>query len=52
VDIDYSCLNYKDGMALTGKNRIIRSYPMVPGVDYAGTVADSSIRSFRTWATR
>jgi acrylyl-CoA reductase (NADPH) len=46
VNIDYSCLNYKDGMALTGKNRIIRSFPMVPGVDYAGTVADSASERF------
>lgn len=46
VDVDYSCLNYKDGMALTGKNRIIRSYPMVPGVDYAGTVAESGSDRF------
>ena len=46
VDIDYSCLNYKDGMAVTGKNRIIRSYPMVPGVDYAGTVAESGSDRF------
>ncbi len=33
VDIDYSSLNYKDGMALAGKGRIIRSFPMVPGID-------------------
>jgi len=46
VNIDYSCLNYKDGMALTGKNRIIRSFPMVPGVDYAGTVAESESARF------
>jgi len=41
VDVDYSSLNYKDGMALTGKGRIIRSFPMVPGVDLAGTVVSS-----------
>ena len=42
VDIDYSSLNYKDGMALTGAGRIVRSYPMVPGIDYAGTVRESA----------
>ena len=42
VDVDYSSLNYKDGMALTGAGRIVRSYPMVPGIDYAGTVRESA----------
>ena len=41
IDVDYSSLNYKDGMALTGKGRIVRSYPMVPGVDLTGTVVAS-----------
>jgi acrylyl-CoA reductase (NADPH) len=41
VDIDYSSLNYKDGMALSGVGRIIRTFPMVPGVDFSGTVAAS-----------
>ena len=46
VDIDYSSLNYKDGMALTGKGRIIRSFPMVPGIDFAGTVVSSESERF------
>ena len=46
VDIDYSSLNYKDGMALTGRNRIIRSFPMVPGIDFAGTVVSSESDRF------
>jgi len=46
VDIDYSSLNYKDGMALTGRNRIIRSFPMVPGIDFSGTVAASESPRF------
>ncbi|MFK8025597.1 MAG: MDR family oxidoreductase [Ilumatobacter sp.] len=46
VDIDYSSLNYKDGMALTGRNRIIRSFPMVPGIDASGTVVESSSERF------
>jgi len=46
VDIDYSSLNYKDGMALTGKGRIIRSFPMVPGIDFSGTVVSSESDRF------
>jgi putative YhdH/YhfP family quinone oxidoreductase len=46
VDVDYSSLNYKDGMALTGQGRIIRSYPMVPGIDLAGTVVSSESSRF------
>jgi len=46
VDIDCSSLNYKDGMALTGKGRIIRSFPMVPGIDFSGTVVSSESARF------
>lgn len=42
VDVSWSSLNYKDGLAVTGKGRIIRSYPMVCGIDLAGTVSESS----------
>ncbi|MDO5501080.1 MAG: MDR family oxidoreductase [Propionibacteriaceae bacterium] len=42
IDIAYSSLNYKDGLAVTGKGRIARSLPMVCGIDLAGTVAESS----------
>ena len=38
VDVHWSSLNYKDGLAVTGKGRIARSFPMVCGVDLAGTV--------------
>ncbi|MGB3256964.1 MAG: MDR family oxidoreductase [Ornithinimicrobium sp.] len=48
VDIDYSSLNYKDGMALAGKGRIIRSFPMVPGIDFTGTVRESTDERFTT----
>jgi len=41
VAIEYSSLNYKDGMALTGAGRIVRNYPMVPGIDLTGTVIAS-----------
>ena len=47
VDVEYSSLNYKDGLALTGRNRILRKYPIVPGVDFAGTVAASGSERFR-----
>ncbi len=42
VDVEYSTLNYKDGMVLKGIGRLVRSYPHVPGVDFAGTVSASS----------
>lgn len=46
VAIEYSSLNYKDGMALTGAGRVVRSYPMVPGIDLAGTVVASESPDF------
>jgi acrylyl-CoA reductase (NADPH) len=46
VEVEYSSLNYKDGMALTGKGRIVRSYPMVPGIDLTGTVVASDAPGF------
>lgn len=42
VKVDYSTLNYKDGMVINGIGRLVRSYPHVPGVDLAGVVEDSS----------
>jgi len=47
VAIDYSSMNYKDAMALSGLGKIIRSFPMVPGIDFAGTVVDSSSPAYR-----
>lgn len=47
VDIAYSCLNYKDGLAITGRGKIIRNFPMVPGIDFAGTVAESQHPNFK-----
>ncbi|WP_428944379.1 MDR family oxidoreductase [Pantoea sp. FN060301] len=41
VDIDWSGLNYKDALAITGKGKIIRQFPMVPGIDFAGKVHHS-----------
>jgi len=42
IRVEYSSLNYKDGLAVTGKPGVIRSYPMIPGVDLAGTVVESA----------
>lgn len=41
VDIHYSTLNYKDGLAITGKGKILRQLPMVPGIDFSGVVHHS-----------
>lgn len=47
VDIEYSSLNYKDGLAITGKGRIIRDFPMVPGIDFAGKVSRSKTDKYQ-----
>ncbi|MGB5444598.1 MAG: MDR family oxidoreductase, partial [Psychromonas sp.] len=41
INVDYSSLNYKDGLAITGKGPIVRKFPMVPGIDLAGQVVES-----------
>ncbi|MBI5256553.1 MAG: oxidoreductase [Burkholderiales bacterium] len=41
VDVAYSTLNYKDALAITGKGAVVRTWPLVPGIDLAGTVAAS-----------
>src|SRR5580658_9124048 len=42
VRIEYSTINYKDGLAITGKAPVVRRWPMIPGIDLAGTVESSS----------
>ncbi|MCJ8159674.1 MDR family oxidoreductase [Sphingomonas sp. LaA6.9] len=42
IDVEYSTLNYKDGLAITGKSPVVRKFPMVPGIDLVGTVRESS----------
>jgi acrylyl-CoA reductase (NADPH) len=42
IDVAFSTLNYKDGLAITGKSPVVRTFPMVPGIDLAGTVTQSS----------
>lgn len=46
VSVAYSTLNYKDGLAVTGKAKVLRSYPMVPGIDLAGTIVESESPDF------
>ncbi len=47
VRVAYSTLNYKDGLAITGRMPIAKSYPMVPGIDFAGTVETSEHPDFK-----
>ena len=47
VDVLYSTLNYKDGLAITGKGPVVRSFPMVPGIDFAGRVTESASPDFK-----
>src|SRR6476619_1438848 len=42
VRVEYSTLNYKDGLAITGKAPVVRRFPMIAGIDFAGTVEASS----------
>ncbi|MGL5586093.1 MAG: alcohol dehydrogenase catalytic domain-containing protein, partial [Plesiomonas sp.] len=42
VQVQWSSLNYKDALAITGSGKIIRQFPMIPGIDFAGTVLSSA----------
>jgi acrylyl-CoA reductase (NADPH) len=42
IDVAYSTLNFKDGLAITGSSPVVRKFPMVPGIDLVGTVSESS----------
>jgi len=48
VRVEWSTLNYKDGLALTGKAPVVRRFPMIAGVDFAGTVEQSSHPDWKT----
>ncbi|MEM5511016.1 MDR family oxidoreductase [Pseudoalteromonas sp. AS71] len=48
IDVLYSTLNYKDGLAITGKGPVVRSFPMVPGIDLVGTVTNSTSDEFKS----
>lgn len=47
VEVACSSLNYKDGLAVTGVGKIIRNFPMVPGIDFAGIVLESSDERYK-----
>jgi len=46
VDVTHSTLNYKDGLAMTGASPIVRSFPMIPGIDFSGVVKSSEDPKF------
>ena len=46
VRVDYTTLNYKDGLALTGRSPVIRKFPLTPGIDFSGAVIESSHAGF------
>jgi len=48
VDVAYSTINYKDGLAITGKSPVVRKWPMVPGIDFVGTVSASDHALWKT----
>ena len=48
VAVSHSSVNYKDGLAITGKAPIIRKFPLIPGVEFAGTVTHSTHKSWKT----
>jgi len=48
VRVEYSTINYKDGLAITGKSPVVRKFPMVPGIDFSGVVESSSGDAWRT----
>jgi acrylyl-CoA reductase (NADPH) len=47
VSVSHSTVNYKDGLAITGRSPVVRKFPMIPGIDLAGTVESSSNARFK-----
>jgi acrylyl-CoA reductase (NADPH) len=47
VAVSHSTLNYKDGLILLGQGRLVRQYPHIPGIDFAGTVSESANAAFK-----
>ena len=47
VRVSHSTLNYKDGLAITGRGPVVRKFPMVPGIDLVGTVEETSHPLYR-----
>jgi acrylyl-CoA reductase (NADPH) len=48
INVEYSTLNYKDALAITGKAPVVRKFPMIPGIDLVGTVEQSDSAKFKT----
>ncbi|WP_392551992.1 MDR family oxidoreductase [Orbus wheelerorum] len=48
IKVSYSSLNYKDGLAISGKGPVVRQFPMVPGIDLVGTVIDSQSKQYKS----
>nr|CAA6829684.1 MAG: Alcohol dehydrogenase (EC [uncultured Thiotrichaceae bacterium] len=51
IDVAYSTLNYKDGLAITGKGPVVRRFPMIPGIDLVGTVTQSDNANYKAGDT-
>ncbi len=51
VNVAYSTLNYKDGLAITGKIPVVKKFPMVPGIDLVGTVEQCESNAFKAGDT-
>ncbi len=47
VRVEYTTLNYKDGLAMTGRSPVIRKFPLTPGIDFSGTVVASEHADFK-----
>ncbi len=47
VAVEYSTINYKDGLAISGRGNIIQTFPLIPGIDLAGTVETSTSADFK-----
>jgi acrylyl-CoA reductase (NADPH) len=47
IAVDYSTINYKDGLAITGRGPIVKTFPLIPGIDLAGTVEASTSNEFK-----
>ncbi|MFT4606871.1 MAG: acrylyl-CoA reductase (NADPH) [Urechidicola sp.] len=48
IAVEYSTLNYKDGLALTGRSPVVRKFPLTPGIDFSGTVSESDHANFKS----
>lgn len=46
VEVEFSSLNYKDALAITGTGKILRRFPIIPGIDFAGTIIESKLNDY------